>query len=88
MSENTNPDAAKKDTKAPELTAAKAASMVTRPVPKTDKDGKAVLDEYGVQVIVQAKIRADEVLGFRDHGTHVTVVTVDGRKFRSDGRAD
>lgn len=61
----------------PAMTAAQAAKAVRRPV--TGKDGKVSL----------AAVKEAEVLAFRDHGTHVVVVTVDGQKFSSaDGKAE
>ena len=65
---NTKPDAAAKSV---EMTKAQAAKAVRRPV--TDKDGK----------VSYVAVKEAEVLDFRDYGTHVVVVTVDGQKFRS-----
>lgn len=66
-------------TKAPaagkELTAADAARRVKRVVATADKEGKPTAREFAV--------KADEVLSFRDHGTHVVVVTTDGQKLTS-----
>lgn len=61
--------------KAKELTAADAAKLVKRPV--ADKDGKTKL----------VPVAADEVLSFKDYGTHVVVVTTDGQKFSSAAAA-
>lgn len=55
---------------AKEMTAAQAAKLVFRPPAKDD--GKPVA------------IKAAEVFAFRDYGTHVVVVTVDGQKFTSE----
>lgn len=49
------------------MTAAQAAKAVRRPA--TVVDGKAV--------------KTDEVLSFRDYGTHVVVVTTDGQKLNN-----
>ena len=66
-------------TKAPaagkELTAAEAARRVKRVVATADKEGKATARDVAV--------KADEVLSFRDYGTHVVVVTIDGQKLTS-----
>lgn len=55
-----------------QLTAAEAAKRVKRVV-ATDKDGN----------LIKAAVKADEVLAFRDCGTHVVVVTTDGQKLSS-----
>lgn len=60
------------------LTAAEAAKAVRRPVTET-VDGK-VRTKF-------VAVKADEVLSFRDYGTHVVVVTRDGQKFSSDDQA-
>lgn len=57
------------------LTAADAAKAVKRLVTAQDKDGKATIKEVAV--------KADEVLSFRDYGTHLVVVTTDGQKLSS-----
>lgn len=62
-----------KQDQAPEMTAAQAARLVTRP-PK-DEGGKPI------------PIKADEVFAFRDYGAHVVVVTVDGQKFTGEKAA-
>lgn len=61
--------------KAKELTAAAAAKMVRRPVTVKAKDGTVSVEKVAV--------KADEVLAFKDYGTHVVVVTNDGQKFSS-----
>lgn len=78
MADPTNPPADKPTDKTADkaaadkaMTAAQAAKAVRRPV--VGKDGKVSL----------AAVKADEVLAFRDYGTHVVVVTVDGQKFSS-----
>ena len=58
-----------------ELTAADAARRVKRVVTTADKEGKTTTRELSV--------KADEVLSFRDYGTHVVVVTTDGQKLTS-----
>lgn len=71
------------DTKTPDapkaMTAAEAAKAVKRPV-VTIVDGKPV------EKLVA--IKADEVMAFRDYGTHVVVVTNDGQKFSSAAAAE
>ena len=68
-----------------ELTAAEAAKRVKRTVVEykdgKDKDGRPIKVEKTEQVA----ITADEVLSFRDYGTHVVVVTKDGQKLTSTG---
>ena len=71
--------------KAKQLTAAEAAKRVKRTVTEL-VDGK---DEAGKPVRVartrQVAVAADEVLAWRDYGTHVVVVTRDGQKLTSLG---
>lgn len=59
----------------PAMTAAQAAKAVRRPVATKAKDGKVTVE--------QVAVKADEVLAFKDYGTHVVVVTIDGQKFSS-----
>lgn len=54
------------------LTAAQAAKRVKRTV-VTVEDGK--------QKTKEVVVAADEVMAFKDYGTHVVVVTKDGQKF-------
>lgn len=76
---NTPPDA--KAGKSAEMTKAQAAKAVRRPVPVKAKDGTVTIDMVAV--------KPDEVLAFKDHGTHVVVVTIDGQKFSSaDAKAE
>lgn len=70
---DTNP---KPDDKAgSKLTAVDAAKRVKRTVAVTDDDGKVTAKDVAV--------KPAEVLSFKDYGTHVVVVTVDGQKFTS-----
>lgn len=66
-----------------QMTAADAAKRVKRPVTeieeRKDREGAVVKVPKTKRVAVDA----DEVLSFRDHGTHVVVVTKDGQKFSS-----
>ncbi len=70
------------DKAAKAMTAADAAKRVKRTVVTGYKDGK---DDDGnkikVPVTEQVPVKADEVLDFKDYGTHVVVVTKDGQKF-------
>jgi hypothetical protein len=72
------------------MTAADAAKLVKRklterkPVMKggeqaRDKDGTLLFED----VTREVAIGAGEVLAFKDYGTHVVVVTKDGKKFSS-----
>lgn len=70
------PEAAEETPKG--LTAAQAAKLVFRDVPVAGKDGKPTGET------AKKAIKADEVLAFRDYGTHVVVVTVDGQKFTGE----
>ena len=63
------------------MTAAQAAKLVFRDVPAKDKDGKPTGE------VAKKSIKADEVLAFKDYGTHVVVVTVDGQKFTGEKAA-
>lgn len=69
------------DSHTEELTAADAAKLVFREVPKLDKDGKPT------GKVENISIGADEVLAFRDYVDHVVVVTVDGQKFTGEKKA-
>lgn len=63
------------------LTAAEAAKQVRRAtvVPEVDKDGKPT----GNTKTKHVAVKPEEVLDFKDHGTHVVVVTTDGQKLSS-----
>ncbi len=62
----------------PELTAAEAAKLVFREVPKLDGEGKPT------GKIEKKPIAADELLAWKDYGDHVVVVTKDGQKFAGE----
>jgi hypothetical protein len=66
-----------------EMTAAEAAKQVRRPM-TSYVDGK---DKGGnptkVAKVSHVPVEAKEVLSFRDYGSHVVVVTKDGKKFSS-----
>jgi hypothetical protein len=78
---NTPPAAGEKPGK--EMTAAEAAKRVKREVTnrvktgKKDGDGNDVYEDKTELV----DVKASEVLDFKDYGTHVVVVTKDGKKF-------
>lgn len=57
------------------LSAADAAKRVKRRIVETDK--------AGVERERFVPVDQKEVLAFRDYGTHVVVVTIDGQKFSS-----
>lgn len=59
------------------MTNAQAAALVKRDVP-TFKDGKPTGKTKKVS------INADEVMSFREYDTYVTVVTIDGQKYRGE----
>lgn len=65
------------------MTAAEAAKRVQRKVVERvdakGEDGKPVTQAREKRV----PVKADEVLSFRDYGTHVVVVTRDGQKLSS-----
>lgn len=69
--------------KSRELTSAEAAKLVQRKVVELvdgkGEDGKPVKQRREKRV----PVKADEVLSFRDYGTHVVVVTRDGQKLSS-----
>lgn len=71
------------------LTAAEAAKQVRRAivVPEVDKDGKPTVDKDGKPTgntkTKHVAVKPEEVLDFKDHGTHVVVVTTDGQKLSS-----
>ncbi|KTT21895.1 hypothetical protein [Pseudacidovorax intermedius] len=81
-------DTPQADKAAKELTAAEAAKRVSRPIYE-QAQGK---DESGAPILIsklvkRAPVKVDEVLSFKDYGTHVVVVTTDGQKFSSlDGK--
>lgn len=60
-----------------EMTAAQAAALVKREVPE-------MKDDKPTGKMKPVAVKADEVFAFKDHGDHVTVLTVDGVKLRGD----
>lgn len=83
MNATTPPAPPPPEEKASAMTAAQAAKKVKRPVIELidgkGEDGKPVKIEKTKLV----PVTEDEVLSFKDYGTHVVVVTVDGQKFSS-----
>lgn len=75
-----------KDTppKAADMTKEQAAKFVQRLVPKTDKDGKPVLDAEKQPVLEGKPVPPEEIIGWKDYGDHVIVVTTAGEKLRGD----
>ena len=72
---------------AKQLTAALAAKCVQRTVTElvdSTKDGKTIKVPKAKQVAVAE----DEVLSFKDYGTHVVVVTTDGQKLTGAIKAE
>lgn len=84
MSDPQNPPENDKG-KSKELTSAEAAKRVQRTVVEL-VDGKG--EEGKAAKVPREKrvaVKADEVLAFKDYGTHVVVVTKDGQKLTSTG---
>lgn len=82
MPDPKNPPEADK-AKSRELTSVEAAKLVQREVVEL-VDGKST-DNKPAKVPREKRVpvKADEVLSFRDYGTHVVVVTRDGQKLSS-----
>lgn len=73
-----------------DMTAAEAARLVKRKIVERKpvmKAGEQVRDKDGVlqfeETTREVSIAASEVLSFKDYGSHVVVVTRDGKKFSS-----
>lgn len=84
MSDPKNPPETDKG-KSRELTFAEAAKRVQRTVVEL-VDGKG--DDAKAAKVPREKrvaVKAEEVLAFKDYGTHVVVVTKDGQKLTSTG---
>ncbi len=64
----------------PELTAADVVKKVKRTVPKLDEKGKPVIGEDKKPVFKEVSINPEDVLSFKDYGSHIVVVTIDGQK--------
>lgn len=82
------PEAVVKDAKGritnTKMTAAAAAKLVRRMVPKVDDKGQIVRDKDGNPVAVAQSIKAEEVMSFADYGDHVVVVTTAGEKLEGE----
>lgn len=84
MSDPKNPPEADKG-KSRELTFAEVAKLVRRKVVEL-VDGKG--DDAKAAKVPREKrepVKPEEVLAFKDYGTHVVVVTKDGQKLTSSG---
>ena len=90
---DTAPAAAKEDT-APqkdakgritnsEMTAAEAAKLVRRMVPKTNDKGEIIKDRDGNPVGVPQAIKESEVMSFAEYDDRVVVVTTAGEKLEA-----
>lgn len=68
-----------------EMSAADAAKQVRRTVvePVLDDEGKPTGKTKIKTKIKTLSVKADEVLSFKDYGSHVVVVTTDGQKLSS-----
>lgn len=62
------------------MTAADAAKLVKRMVPKLDGKGQIVKDENNNSVAVPQAIKESDVMSFADYGDRVVVVTTSGEK--------
>lgn len=62
------------------LTAAEAAKLVHRMIPRTDEAGKIVRDKDGNPKAVPAAVKASEVMSFAEYDDRVVVVTTSGEK--------
>lgn len=71
-------------TKPSKMTAAEAAKLVKRMVPKTDDKGEIVKDKDGNPVAVPQAIKSEEVMSFADYGDRVVVVTTSGEKLSAE----
>lgn len=73
----------KKTAKKAAMTAAEAAKLVKRMVPKTDAKGAIVRDADGNPVAVPQGIKTDEVMSFAEYPDRVVVVTTSGEKLEA-----
>lgn len=81
------PEAVVKDAKGRitnnQMTAAEAAKLVRRMVPKLNDKSEIVRDRDGNPVAVPQGIKAEEVMSFADYGDRVVVVTTSGEKLEA-----
>jgi len=68
--------------KTKEMTIQQAAKAVHRKIPKL-KDGERVLDKNGEPVLAEEAVPVEDVMSFKDYGTHVVVITTAGEKLTS-----
>ena len=79
MSDDTKDQAAE----GKQMTAAEVAERVKRPVTEIEERKDRGGNVVKVPKVKRVAVDTDEVWTFRDHGTHVVVVTKDGQKFSS-----
>lgn len=61
-----------------ELTAADVVKVVKR---------RTLIEDKGASRVETSPLKANEVLSFKDYGTHIVVVTNDGQKFSNADEA-
>ncbi len=66
------------------MTAAEAAKLVRRMVPKLNDKGEIVRDRDQNTVAVPQAIKGSEVMSFADYGDRVVVVTTSGEKLEAN----
>lgn len=66
------------------MTAADAAKLVRRMVPKLDDNGEILRDRDQNPVAVPQGIKESEVMSFADYGDRVVVVTTSGEKLEAE----
>lgn len=71
------------DEEAKSMTIDQAAKAVHRKMPKL-KDGEPVLDKNGEPVLTKEPVPVEDVMSFKDYGTHVVVITTAGEKLTSE----
>lgn len=67
-----------------EMTAAQAAKLVRRMVPKLNEKNEIIRDREGNPIAVPQAIKDSEVMSFADYGDRVVVVTTSGEKLEAD----
>lgn len=71
------------DEKTKAMTIEQAAKAVHRVVPKM-KDGEPVTNKDGKPVLSKEAVPVEDVMSFKDYGTHVVVITTAGEKLSSE----
>lgn len=66
-----------------DMTAAQAAKLVQRMVPKLNAKNEIERDRDGNPIAVPQAIKDSEVMSFADYGDHVVVVTTSGEKLQA-----